>query len=229
MSSLQLHSSVTCLQSLPNELLLMMFRYLTTFDIYYAFYTMNSAFNSLIKNEQLNFDLIEQMPLDHAIFAVEQILPNLSEGKLKSIEITHNTVFWRFIDLNPSFSCIALHTINLKNLIKLPFAPVMSLLQQSSQLKHLRIQIESNGDSSWLDGTKWDTLIEYQCPNIETLYASISNLPSIQRNSNPKFNSITETFQSSRWKQGSYRIYYFSQANTGNLLITQSQILRNFK
>jgi len=119
-----------------------------SFDIYHGFYALNSAFNSLIKSEELDFQLTEQMPLKHAMFAVEKILPNLSKDKLRTIEINHNTIFWYLIKLNSSLSYLSLNTIHLKNLIKLPFASVMSLLQRSSQLKHLKIQIESNKDSS---------------------------------------------------------------------------------
>lgn len=216
----QLHYNVTLLENLPNELLLITFRYLSTFDIYHAFYSLNSRFNILIKNEQLGFHLTEKMTM----FAVQQILPNLGKNKLRTIEINQNTIFWSLIKLNSSLSYTALHTIHLKHLIQLPFAPVLSILQQSSQLKHLRIQIKSNQDSSWFDGAQWDTLIEYNCPNIKTLYVSVSNLPSIQHNFNPKFNSVTERFQSTRWKQGQYLIYYFSQMNTGNLLITQALV-----
>jgi hypothetical protein len=78
------------------------------------------------------------MPLKHAMFAVEKILPNLSKDKLRTIEINHNTILWHLIKLNSSLSYLSLNTIHLKNLIKLPFAPVMSLLQRSSQLKHLK-------------------------------------------------------------------------------------------
>jgi hypothetical protein len=218
MALVQLDPNVTCLENLPDELLFMIFRYLSTFDIYYAFYSLNSTWNSLIKNEEFNFYLTEKFSVKHAMFAVEQILPNLGKGKLRMIGINHNPVFWCLINHNLLF----LHTIHLKNLTMIPFAPVMLLLQQSSHLKHLRIQIESNGDASWFDGNKWDTIVECNCPNITTLYVSVSNLPSIQHNSNPKFNSVTKSFQSPRWKQGQYRIYYFSQKNTGNLLITQS-------
>lgn len=148
MALLQLHRDVTQLENLPNELLLMIFRYLTIFDIYHAFYGLNSVFNLLITGEQLDFHLTEKMSLENTIFVVEEILPNLGKNTLRMIEINHNTFFWRLIKFNSLFSYTLIHTIHLKNLIQFPFAPVISILQQSSQLKHLQIQIESNKDSS---------------------------------------------------------------------------------
>jgi len=117
---------------------------MTIFDIYHEFYALNSAFNSLIKSEQLEFYLTEKMPLKYAMFAIEHILLNLGKEKRRTIEINHNTLFWHLIKVNSSFSYISLHRVHLKNFTKLPFAPVMSLLHQSSQLKYLK----SNKDSS---------------------------------------------------------------------------------
>ncbi len=79
--------------SIPYELLRMIFQYLIIFDIYHAFYALNSAFNSLIKGEQLDFYLPEKMLLKYAMFAVEHILPNLAKEKLRTIQINHNTLF----------------------------------------------------------------------------------------------------------------------------------------
>jgi len=110
----QLHCNVTRLENLPYELLRMIFQYLTIFDIYHAFYDLNSAFNSLIKGEQLDFYLPEKMLLKYAMFAVEHILLNLGKEKLRTIEINHNTLFCHLIKLNSSFSYISLHTIYLK-------------------------------------------------------------------------------------------------------------------
>jgi len=111
---LHLYRDVTPLENLSNELLHMIFPYLTIFDIYHAFYALNSAFNSLIKGEQLDFYLTEKMPLQYGMFAVEHILPNLGKEKLRTIEINHNTLFCHLIKLNSSFSYISLHTIYLK-------------------------------------------------------------------------------------------------------------------
>jgi hypothetical protein len=95
----------------------------------------------------------------------------------------------------------------------------MSLLNQSSQQKHLKL----NKDSSWIDETKWDRLIEYDCPNIEPLYGSVSDLPSIHHNSNPKCNSVTQMFQSSRLKQGQYRIKYVRLVTMSIYLLKKHQ------
>lgn len=112
MPLLHLYRDVTPLENLSNELLHMIFQYLTIFDIYHAFYALNSSFNSLIKGEQLDFYLTEKMPLKYAMFAVEHILLNLGKEKRRTIEINHNTLFWHLIKLNSSFSYISLHTIH---------------------------------------------------------------------------------------------------------------------
>ncbi len=112
MPLLHLYRDVTPLKNLSNELLHMIFRYLTIFHIYHAFYALNSAFNSLIKSEQLDFYLTEKMPLKYAMFAVEHILLNLGKEKRRTIEINHNTLFCHLIKLNSSFSYISLHTIH---------------------------------------------------------------------------------------------------------------------
>ena len=80
------------MESLPDELILLIFRYLHKFDIFYSFNHLNRRFQRIIKPYQYEIDLTRENTYKHFQFFLKRILP-LQEEAVRNLKLDGKQVF----------------------------------------------------------------------------------------------------------------------------------------
>lgn len=169
----------TRFESLPNELVFEVFDYLSITDIYYAFYNLNQYFNQILSvtTKHVNYDLKDRnIDAEQLRFMLDEVLPFSTNLQVKSIDLffgvadhfCHVSIWHRFSQ--------SVHTIKLQYLSFGSSARLFEVMKDFPRLKQFSLSICTASHTDWLDGEKWDFLVENSCPDLLVLSVSIRDI-----------------------------------------------------